>query len=248
MRLQGKVALVTGGASGIGRAASLLMAGEGAQVAIADLDLAGAEAAAAVIEARGHHALAIGADVSDPEQVRSMVERVVNQFGRIDVLVNNAGILIKASALEMTEDVWRRSMGVLLDGAFFVAQAVGRHMVEQGIQGSIVNTGSISGLVAMEGSTAYCVAKAGVQMLSRVLALEWAPYGIRVNCVLPGYVDTPMVAYADANLRKAWEREVPMGRFGQPEEIAKMMVVLASEDASFVTGAALPIDGGRLVH
>lgn len=248
MRLQDRVSLITGGSSGIGRAASLLMASEGAQVAIADLDIARAEATAAEIEAGGQKALAIAADVSNPEQVQAMVERVVRQFGRIDVLVNNAGILVKASALEMTEEQWRRSMGVLLDGAFFVAQAVGRHMVERGIRGSIVNTGSISGLVAMEGSTAYGVAKAGVQMLTKVLALEWAKYGIRVNCVLPGYVDTPMVAYAEPELRETWVREVPLGRFGRPEEIASMIVVLASEDASFVTGAALPIDGGRLVH
>jgi NAD(P)-dependent dehydrogenase (short-subunit alcohol dehydrogenase family) len=198
--------------------------------------------------AKGQKALAVGADVSKLDQVQAMVDRVVGKWGSIDVLVNNAGILLKATALEITEAYWRKSMGVLLDGAFFVAQAVGRHMVERGIQGSIVNTGSISGRVAMEGSTAYCVAKAGVEMLTQMLALEWARYGIRVNCVLPGYVDTPLVAYAEPELREAWAQEVPLGRFGQPEEIAAMMVVLASKEASFVTGAALPIDGGRLIH
>lgn len=248
MRLGERVALVTGGASGMGRAASIRIAREGADVVVADVNLEGANETAARVEAEGRRGLAIRTDVSDAHQVRVMVKKAVDHFGRIHILINNAGILEQASALEMSESQWRRSLGVMLDGVFFVAQAVGRHMVEEGISGSIVNTGSICSLIAIEGSASYCAAKAGVLVLTKVLALEWAKFGIRVNCILPGYVATPLIADADPSVRASWLSEVPMGRLGEPDEIAKMMVVLASDEASFVTGASLLVDGGRMVR
>jgi 3-oxoacyl-[acyl-carrier protein] reductase len=246
--LQDNVALVTGGASGIGRAVSILIAKEGADVVVADINPDGARETVALVEAEGRQGLAVRADVSDTQQVRNMVDAAVAAFGRIDILINNAGILEQVSALDMTESQWRRSLSVMLDGVFFVAQAVGRHMVESGNGGSIVNTGSLCSLIAIEGSASYCAAKAGVLMLSKVLALEWARHDIRVNCVLPGYVATPLIADADPGARASWLSEVPMGRFAGPEEIAEMMVMLASDHASYVTGASLLVDGGRMVR
>jgi gluconate 5-dehydrogenase len=248
MRLLDKTALVTGGASGIGKAACVLLAKEGANVVVVDLNLDGAEETVREVQVEGRQGLAIRADVARSEEVRAAVDKAVDKFGHIDILINNAGILEQEKALDLTEAQWRRSVGVMLDGVFLVAQAVGRHMVQRGIRGAIVNTGSICSLIAIEGSASYCVSKAGVYMLTKVLALEWAKYGIRVNCIFPGYIETPLIAGADAGLRASWLEEVPMGRFGRPEEIASMMVVLASDEASFVTGAGILVDGGRMVR
>jgi NAD(P)-dependent dehydrogenase (short-subunit alcohol dehydrogenase family) len=250
MRLKGKVALVTGGASGIGRAACILMAREGADIAVADVNLEGARETASLVEAEGRRGLAIKADVSDRSKVQAMVDQCAAEFGHIDILINNAGILSQASVLEMTEAHWSSMLGVLLDGVFFVLQAVGRHMVKEGIRGAIVNTASICSFIAIEGSAAYCVAKAGVHMLTKVAAMEWAKYGIRVNAVAPGYTDTPLNAPVIANpaTLARFLGEIPMGHFAQPEEIAKMMVVLVSDDASYVHGTDVIVDGGALVR
>ncbi len=250
MRLRDEVALVTGGASGIGRAACTFLAREGADVVVVDIDLEGAQKTVAEVEAEGRRGLAIKTDVSQVSDVQATVDRAVDEFGHIDVLINNAGILESINVLDLTEAQWRKSLGVLLDGVFFVAQAVGRHMVEKGIKGAIVNTASLSAFIAFEGSAAYCASKAGVHLLTKVMALEWARFGIRVNCVSPGYVDTAMVGehLADPTTRAAWLSEVPLGRLAKPEDIAKMMVVLATDEAGYVTGANLFVDGGRMVR
>jgi NAD(P)-dependent dehydrogenase (short-subunit alcohol dehydrogenase family) len=250
MRLKDKTAIVTGGASGIGRAACILLARDGADVAVVDIDIEGAKETVAKVEAEGRRGLTIKTDVSNLSEVQAMVDRAVDEFGHIDVLINNAGTLKSVNILDLTEDQWRKSLGVLLDGAFFVAQAVGRHMVEEGIKGAIVNTASLCSFIAFEGSATYCVSKAGVHLLTKVMAIEWAKYGIRVNCISPGYVDTAMIKdyIADPATRAAWLSEIPLGRFAQPEDIAKMIVVLATDEASFVTGGNLFVDGGRMVR
>lgn len=250
MRLRDKVAVVTGGASGIGRAACALLAREGADVLVVDLNMEGADQTVALVEAEGRRGVAIRTDVSSKSEVRMMVERSVEEFGNIDILVNNAGILSQASVLDMTEAHWNEMLGVLLDGVFFVLQAVGRQMVANGIRGAIVNTASICSFVAIEGSAAYCVAKAGVHMLTKVAALEWAKYGIRVNAIAPGYTDTPLNApvIADPKVLAKFQSEIPMGHFAQPQDIAEMIVVLASDAARYVHGTTVVVDGGALVR
>jgi NAD(P)-dependent dehydrogenase (short-subunit alcohol dehydrogenase family) len=251
MRLKDKTAIVTGGSSGIGQAACILLARDGADVAVIyNGNSKGAKETVSKVEAEGRQGLAIKTDVSKKSEIQTMVNRVVDEFGHIDVLINNAGILESIKILDLTEEQWRKSLGVMLDGVFFVAQAVGRHMVEKGINGVIVNTASLCSFIAFEGSATYCASKAGVHLLTKVMAIEWAKYGIRVNCISPGYVDTPMVKdyMADPATRTAWLSEIPMGRFAQPEDIAKMMVVLATDEASYVTGTNLVVDGGRMVR
>lgn len=250
MRLRDKVALVTGGASGIGQAACILLAREGADVAVVDIDLEGAKKTVVEVEAEGRRGLAIKTDVSQVSEIQAMVDQAIDKFGHIDVLINNAGILESINVLDLTEAQWRKSLGVLLDGVFFTAQAVGRHMIEKGIKGAIVNTASLSAFIGFEGSAAYCASKAGVHLLTKVMALEWAKYGIRVNCVSPGYVETAMIRehLADPATYAAWLGEVPLGRLAKPEDIAKMMVVLATDEAGYVTGANLFVDGGRMIR
>ena len=249
MRLKDRVALVTGGASGIGRAVSVLLAREGADVAVADLQVEGAKQTVALVKEEGRRGVALKVDVTKMHDVQMLVDGLAADFGHIDILINNAGILESAPVLDMTEAQWHRSISVMLDGAFFVAQAVARQMVEKKIRGSIVSTTSICSFVALRGSAAYCAAKAGLYLLTRVMALELAEYGIRVNCVSPGYVETPMVEkmVADPAIRERMLSEIPMGRFGQPEDIANMMMALTADEASWVTGANLFVDGGMMV-
>jgi NAD(P)-dependent dehydrogenase (short-subunit alcohol dehydrogenase family) len=250
MRLKNKAAIVTGGASGIGQAACILLARDGADVAVVDIDFGGAKGTVAKVEAEGRRGLAIKTDVSKLSEVQTMIDRAVDEFGHIDVLINNAGTLESVNVIDLTEAQWRKELGVLLDGPFFVAQAVGRHMIEKGIKGAIVNTASLSSFIAFEGSATYCASKAGVHLLTKVMAIEWAKHGIRVNCVSPGYVETAMIKdyIADPATRAAWQSEIPLGRFAKPEDIAKMMVVLATDEAGYVTGTNLFVDGGRMIR
>jgi NAD(P)-dependent dehydrogenase (short-subunit alcohol dehydrogenase family) len=250
MRLKDKVALVTGGSSGMGRAASILLAREGADVIVADVNLEGAKETIALVEAEGRRGLAIKTDVSKRSEVQAMVDQAVEAFGHIDVLINNAGILESINVLDLTEAAWRKQVGVLLDGVLWVAQAVGGHMIEKGIKGAIVNTASLSVFIAFVGSAAYCAAKAGVAQLTKVMALEWAEHGIRVNAVSPGYVLTPMIfdQFKDPAKKEKWLAEIPIGRFAEPEDVAKVMVWLATDEASYVTGTNVVVDGGRMVR
>jgi len=248
--LQGKSALVTGGASGIGRAVCLRFAQEGARVAVADLDREGAEATARAIQEQGGTALALQADVSRSEDVRDMVRRTVEAFGRLDVLVNNAGIAgPSASILDLTEEDWDRVLGVNLKGVWLGIKYGAPEMARTG-GGTIVNTASIAGMVFFPRATAYSASKAGVIMLTRTAAVELGRYNIRVNCVCPGVVETPMVqrglamAKDPQSARQRWVESHVLGRFAQPEEIAEAILWLASDASSFVTGHALVIDGG----
>jgi len=256
-RVDGKVALVAGGASGIGRATALRLAAEGAAVAVADRDEAGAQAAARDIETAGGHAAAYRLDVTDEAAWEPLLGRMLAAFGRVDIVVNSAGIAFGKLVAEMTLDEWRRIQAVNLDGVFLGTRAAIRAMRPQG-SGSIVNLASTAGIKALPGAAAYCVSKAGVCMLTRVAALECAQEGtqIRVNAVLPGGVITPLwrglpfweetVAKAgseDAAFRAMGEN-IPLKRYATAEEIAAAVLYLASDEAAYVTGAELVIDGG----
>jgi NAD(P)-dependent dehydrogenase (short-subunit alcohol dehydrogenase family) len=244
MRLEGKFALVTGAARGIGFAIARALAREGAGVAIADVNAEGAEAAAAALAKDGARAIGIPVDVADPASVAALVAKIVESFGRIDVLVNNAGIGSNTHFLEIGLDEWQRVLGVNLTGAFLVAQAVAREMVKTG-GGKIVNIASVSGQRGGSGRAAYGSAKAGLIMLTKVMAVELAPYGINVNAIAPGAVETEMAKFAhDEATRAAYGYLIPMQRYGTPEEIADAAVFLASDESRYVHGHTLNVDGG----
>jgi NAD(P)-dependent dehydrogenase (short-subunit alcohol dehydrogenase family) len=244
-RFQDRVALVTGGASGIGRATCERLAAEGASVWIADVD--GDRATAVAETVPGAHGLRV--DVADEASVRVAVESVLAADGRIDVLVNNAGVTLGAPLWETDPADWQRVLDVNLTGVFLGCRAVLPHMIAAG-RGAIVNTASDAGLVGWPGQSAYCASKGGVVLLTKSAAMDAAPYGVRVNCVCPGFTATPLVdAWIDQQddpeqARAEIEQGRPLGRMGRPEEVAAAIAYLASDEAAFVTGIALPIDGG----
>jgi NAD(P)-dependent dehydrogenase (short-subunit alcohol dehydrogenase family) len=244
MRLAGRHALITGAGRGIGLATAKAFAREGAAVAIADVELARATEAAAAIAAAGGRALAVQADVADPESVGAMVRTVVAAFGRIDVLCNNAGIAGKTPFLDTTLEEWERILRVNLTGAFLVAQAVARTMAENG-GGKIINIASVSGQRGGEGRAAYGAAKAGLDLLTKVMAVELAPLGINVNAIAPGPIETEMARGAhDPASRAAYMALVPVARYGTPEEVADAAVFLASDESRYIHGHTLNVDGG----
>ncbi|MDE2562330.1 MAG: SDR family oxidoreductase [Sphingomonadales bacterium] len=245
-RFGGRVALVTGGASGIGAAAVRQFHREGACVVIADVDAAGGTALAGELGARARfHAT----DVSDYDAVEALVLEAVSAFGRLDVLFNNAGIGSFSPIPDLAVEDWQRVIATDLNGVFYGMKAAIPVMREQG-GGAIVNTASISGLSGDYGFAAYNAAKAGVINLTRTAAIDHAREGIRVNAVCPGPVDTPIIAGISEvpGLRATWDDAVPMGRFARPEEIAEVAAFLASDAASYVTGAIIPVDGGVTAH
>ena len=246
MRLRDKVCIVTGGGSGIGRATCLLFAREGALLVVADKSLSGAEV---VAEEAGPAALAIETNVSDSQSVQALVRRTVEHFGRLDVLVNNAGYGITGSVVETDESAWDRLMAVNLTGVFYGCKYAIPVMQRQG-SGVIVNTASITAIVGIRDRAAYCASKGGVAALTKAMALDHATDGIRVNCIAPGTVDSPyyqeMLAKSDdpVGLRRSLAGRQAMGRCGAPEEIANGMLFLACDDSSFATGSVLTVDGG----
>ncbi|MGB3071662.1 MAG: SDR family oxidoreductase [Ottowia sp.] len=248
--LAGRVALVTGGASGIGRAACLSFAREGAAVCVADRDLDGAKATVAAIQAELGEALAIQADVASEEQVRGMLDQVTRHYGRVDCCFNNAGIgtLETHSRGKSLADVefgdWQRMLAVNLSGVFLCLKYELKLMGQKG--GSIVNTASIAGLTALPNSAAYVASKHGVVGLTRSAAIEYGHLGIRVNAVCPGHIATPLLGASDPEKERLLWSQNPMGRYGTAEEIAELAVWLSSDRASFINGAALTADGGRL--
>ena len=240
-KLADRVAIVTGGASGIGKAAAENFATEGAKVIVADLESsAGAKIAAAI------GGTFVPTDVREAKQVEALVKHATAKFGRLDVMFNNAGIGVSVPLLDTTEEDYRRTIGIDLDGVFWGLKFGGRVMVEQR-RGAIVNTASVAGLIGSPGLSAYNAAKHGVVGLTRNAALEFAPFGVRVNCICPGVIETPLVLNMFGGMegaRKMLDAMHPLGRMGQPSEIAKAVTFLASDDASFITGHALAIDGG----
>lgn len=247
--LTGQVALVTGGASGIGRAICLALARAGAAVAVLDRDAAGAAAVANDISALGRPAIAIPGDVTLASDCRRAVDRTVAELGGLDILVNSAGIIRRADVVATTEAEWDQVMAVNVKSIFLLGKYAVPEMARAG-GGAIVNISSGWGLQGGRNAASYCASKGAVVNLTRAMALDHGPQGIRVNCVCPGDTDTPMLRGEAQQLgedearflREAAER--PLGRVGRPEEIAQAVVYLASEDASFVSGAVLAVDGG----
>lgn len=247
MGLRGKVALVTGGGRGIGAAAAQRFAACGASVAVLDRRAELAQHTAQQIRADGGVAEALIADVTDEDAVLAAVAEAERRLGPLDVLVNNAGIAERASFLDMESGAWRRVIDVNLTGVFFLSQAVARRMVERGASGAIVNVASVAGLTAMSGRVAYVASKHGVVGLTKMMALDLGSRGIRVNAVAPGAVETELTGLADSpEARARVAASHPLGRAGQPEEVAELIVYLASDRAAFMTGSIVSIDGGFL--
>jgi NAD(P)-dependent dehydrogenase (short-subunit alcohol dehydrogenase family) len=249
MRLTNKVALITGGTSGIGQATALLFAHEGAQVTLTGRDESRGHAVAQEIEDAGGEAIFIRSDVRFAEECRHAVEETLQVFGRLDILFNNAGVFYPNTVLDCTEEEWDLTVDISLKGTYLMCKYALPTMIAQG-SGVIINNASGWGLVGGNEAAAYCAAKGGVVLLTKAMAVDHSRQGIRVNCVCPGDVETPML-YEDAQSRgMPWETYLseaadrPMGRIGRPAEIAKAVLFLASDDSSFVTGAALAVDGG----
>ncbi|MED1781571.1 SDR family oxidoreductase [Brevibacillus fortis] len=243
MRLENKVAIVTGGASGIGETTVRLFAKEGAKVVIADFSPRGNELAEELGQA-GFDALFVKTDVTKEDEVKNMVSATVEKFGKVDVLFANAGIAKDAPGHLLSMDDWQRTIDINLTGVFLCDKYVIEQMLAQGTGGAIVNCGSIHSHAGKAGVTAYSSAKGGVKLLTQTLGLTYAKQGIRVNAVCPGYIDTPLIAGRDEALNEHLIGLHPMGRLGKPEEVAKAVLFLASDDASFVTGTSLLVDGG----
>ena len=247
MQWADKVALVAGGGSGIGRATCEIFAERGGAVAVADINEKAARSVAEAITAKGGKAAACPCDVTRWEQVEAAVGTARRVLGRLDVAINCAGTLRSHLLEETSESEWNEMLSVNLTGAFLVTKAAMRAMREQG-GGAIVHIASRMAIRVKEGCGAYAAAKAGILSLTRMAALEGAPHGIRVNCVCPGFIDTPMTrsGYTD-DAFVGWNKVCPLGRPGRPEDIAKAMLFLASDEASFITGVTLPVDGGRTI-
>ena len=241
-RFEGKTAIVTGGSHGIGAAVAARLAREGATVLVADLDKARALAQAAAITSAGGKAEGHGVDIRERAGVEALVGRAVDGFGRLDILVNSAGLMTRAAVLEMTDEHWRRILDTNLYGTFLCCQIAARRMVADGKGGAIVNIASGSGILGGQGRAAYGASKAGVISLTQTLGIELAPHAIRVNAIAPGPVKTR--PEQGDNLGPSVASRMPMKRFGRPEEIAAMAAFLASDDASFTTGHTLVADGG----
>ncbi len=250
-RLQGKVAIVTGGGSGIGRAAALAFAGEGASVVAVDVVVEGAEETVGLIREAGGQAIFVKTDVSQAEGVKAMVDRTIESFGRLDCAFNNAGISGGYVSLSRCpEDSWDRMIAINLKGVFLCMKYELPKMLKSG-GGSIVNTSSIAGMVGDGGHPAYAASKHGVIGLTRTAAIQYAKAGIRVNAVCPGVIRTPMTEQLfteSPELKSLMVSQQPMDRLAEAEEVARVVVWLCTDEASFITGHPLPIDGGYLAR
>ena len=247
MRLDGKAIYVTGGASGIGKCAAMGFAEAGANVAIVDLNLEGAQKVAdEIAAATGSKTIAIQCDVTKEEEVQAMVDKVVETYGKLDACYNNAGICINAPAEEMTYAQWSKVIDVNLNSVFLCSTIAGKVMLEQGY-GSIINTASMSGHIVNvpQPQCAYNASKAGVIMLTKSLAVEWAKKNVRVNSISPGYIGTELIMNAPhlKPLMEEWNAMAPMGRVGKPEELQSILVYLAGDSCPFTTGSDIIVDG-----
>jgi acetoin reductase-like protein len=259
MRLRNKVAIVTGAGTGIGHAIALALAKEGANVVIGDIKENSARTTATEIEAMRRKTLAVKCDVRSSSEVENMVQKTLEKFGKINILVNNAGVSTMALVVDMTEEEWDFNLDVNAKGAFLCSRAVARQMIKQGEGGKIINLGSIAGKSGEQYYAHYNASKAAVIAFTASLARELAPYKINVNAVCPGSVQTSMQLRElkwGANLRGMPEEEIkewmvavtPLGRLEQPEDVAKLVVFLASEEADFITGQAINVDGGIMTR
>lgn len=245
MRLKDKVAIITGGASGIGKATAILFAEHGAKVVVADIDEQGANETLADIHDAGNAAIYVQTDVTISDHTERMVTETVSKYGKLDILLSSAGIAMRLPVADLPEEDWHRCLDVNLTGVYLCAKAAIPAMRENG-GGSIINLSSIYGLVGADVRAAYVASKGGVTNLTRGMALDYAEENIRINCICPGFVETPLVAgvvKTPQEYRNLADRH-PMRRLAQPEEIAYGALYLASDESAFVTGIALPIDGG----
>jgi len=249
MRFGNQVAIVTGAGNGIGLGIAHAFAAEGARVVIADINAASGARAVAEIRAAGGQAISVPVDVADEPRVERMVGTVLDEWGQIDILVNNAGIVVHQRLVDMNREAWDRQLAVQLTGPFLTSKHVARHMIQRGGPGKMVNISSVSAVMGRVKGGAHCAAKAGLTLLTKVLAMELAQYQINVNAVSPGLIDVP-AQREEENLSEAYRtrylQEVPLGRMGQPSDIAKAVLFLASPDADWITGQLYLVDGGLM--
>jgi len=249
MRLKGKIALITGGTSGIGRATAERFAGEGAAVALTGRNQASGQQVVDAIKSNGGKALFIQSDVRFAKDCRNAVDQTLERFGRIDILFNNAGVFHPRSVIECTEEEWDETIDSSLKGAFLMSKFVLPSMIENG-GGSIIHTSSGWGILGGDKAAAYCAAKGGLVVMAKAMAIDHGPDGVRVNCVCPGDVLTPMLHEDAAKRGMSWDDYAegaagrPLGRIGKVEEIADAVLFLASDESSFITGDSLVVDGG----
>lgn len=249
MSLEGKTALVTGAGRGIGRAIALSLGAAGANVIAVSRTKEQVDEVVTELKAHGKNALSMKVDVTVKDDLQKMVDKSVETFGGIDILVNNAGVTRKKPAEEVTEEDWDFVINTNLKGMFFCAQAVGRQMIKQN-SGSIINIGSVASKVAISNSVAYCASKGGLLQITKVLAVEWTKYNIRVNAVGPAYIETPLLEFIKdmPELYGKITGRTPMGRLGRVEEVIGAVLYLASDASSYVTGETIFIDGGLLAY
>jgi NAD(P)-dependent dehydrogenase (short-subunit alcohol dehydrogenase family) len=254
LRLQNKIAIITGAGSGIGKAGTLAFSREGAKVTVAGRQLERLKETVRAVQELGGEAIAVQADISKVEDVKELVEQCVNAFGKLDLLYNNAGYGIGGSITDAEEDSWDQVLNTNLKGTFMCSKYAIREIKKQG-SGSVINTSSVMGLTGGPASVAYCASKGGIVNMTRAMACDCAPWGIRVNCICPGsiYPTRPVeeefhTSGDPARLKKFYEKLYPMGRLGGPEEVANLAVFLASDESSFITGQIFVIDGGVMAQ
>jgi 3-oxoacyl-[acyl-carrier protein] reductase len=243
LKLKGKVALITGAAQGIGKSVALLLARNGADIVVSDINLEKAEETTKEIESIGPKAMAVKVDVANFKDVEQMVEAILKNFGKIDILINNAGITRDKLILRMTEEDWDTVLNVNLKGTFNCMKAVTRHMAKQR-SGKIVSIASVVGEMGNAGQANYSASKAGVIGLTKTIAKEFAQRGINVNAIAPGYIETPMTEALPEKVKEELKRLIPMERLGKPEDVAEAVLFLVSEESSYMTGQVLNVNGG----
>ncbi|MEE8317560.1 MAG: 3-oxoacyl-[acyl-carrier-protein] reductase [Candidatus Omnitrophota bacterium] len=246
LSLKGKVALITGGARGIGKEIALLFAREGADIALCDVDLEEANKTAKEIQVLGRESLAIKTDVTDSKDVQDMVDKILDKFKKLDILINNAGITKDNLVLRMSEEDWDKVIAVNLKGCFICTKIVAKVMLKQR-SGRIINLASIIGIMGNAGQANYAASKAGIIALTKSVAKELAPRGVLVNAIAPGFIKTEMTARLSEDIQKKMLSVIPLGRFGEPKDVADLALFLSREGSSYITGQVIQIDGGMLM-